>query len=47
MSRQESNVICIYNDEGKNIEEFLKDTLNNLICNDIEKRFGLYETNII
>lgn len=47
MDNKESNVICIYNEEGKNIEQILKDTISNLICEDIEKRFGLYETNII
>ena len=45
--KKEDNIICIYNEQGKNIEQLLIDIFTNLISEEIHKEVRFYEWYII
>ncbi len=40
---KEDNIICIYNEQGKNIEQLLIDIFTNLISEEIQNEVMFYE----
>lgn len=41
--KKEDNIICIYNEQGKNIEQLLIEIFKNLISEEIQNEIRFYE----